>query len=163
MGSMLGESYLGFKSGIYTLQMVSVAVNLKKLIFKINIFMKQNKLLYNIVKIANEEEYKYYDDLPRVVQEVMARQAGEQDAKKYIQHDLRSERLAQYVRDHKMSPQEAAKRYNAAYKSIYKVDPNYYDAGGGTHWEERNKGYQSVMSAYEKNKEKKLKMKALGK
>lgn len=29
MGSMLGESYLGFKQGIYTLQIVSVAVKLK--------------------------------------------------------------------------------------------------------------------------------------
>ena len=130
--------------------------------------MKQNKLLYNIVKIAANEAaadttwYNYYEDLPVAVRMEMARKIGEQHGKSRLQDNLRGERLAQYVRDYKMSPQEAAKRFQAAQKHNYTPDLNYHSAMDN-YPKLRDQGMKNYMSAYEKNKEKKLKMKALGK
>ena len=91
--------------------------------------MKQNKLLYNIVKIANTAGQSYkYNDMPEEFREVMAEQHAAAKAQQDYQNQLRRQRLAQYIRDGKMLPDEALSRYQAAQKQNYTTDPNYIRA-----------------------------------
>ena len=58
----------------------------------------------------------------------MALQLGQADGLHRYQNLIRKAKLDSYVRSHKMTPQEADRRYTAAQKINYKLDPNYMNA-----------------------------------
>lgn len=72
--------------------------------------MNQNKLLYNIVKIAATQA----NDYDPTIKKHMARQMGEQASMNYYREQERQRNLNKYMAEGRMTPEEAQKRLNAS-------------------------------------------------
>lgn len=109
--------------------------------------MNQNKLLYNIVKIAGSvanpgTNYKYYDFTPGI-REAMAYRYGQQLGKDQRAEQKAKANAARYVREGRMTPDEAQRRLDARNKQNYQFDMRYLDAISD-YPTQKNKGFSDT-------------------